>query len=112
MSMTARHENRKSRQTCQRCRDRRARFQYRGQVRADRDHSPSLPELRRASTLCFECYRSEGERQRAHKLSPLQAPMLWSPLGARPPLSEHELAHRRLMLDHLRRQSADESRVS
>jgi hypothetical protein len=51
--MTARHEDRKTRQMCERCRDRKARVQYRGHVRADRDHPPSLFELRRASTLCF-----------------------------------------------------------
>lgn len=44
--------------TCQRCRDRRALFQHAGRVRADRDH-----------TLCFECFRSERERQRAIQLA-------------------------------------------
>ena len=101
MSMTARHENRKSRQMCQRCQDRKARFQYRGEVRADRDHPPSLCELRRASTLCFECYRSERERQRARKDSWVQSPMLRSLSGVRPTLSDRELAHRRRMLEHL-----------
>ena len=90
MSMTARHESRKSRQMCQRCRDRKARFQYRGHVRADRDH-----------TLCFECYRSERDRQRAGKLSSIQAPMLQSPFDTRPPLLDHEIAHRRRILEHL-----------
>ena len=90
MSMTARHESRKSRQMCQRCRDRKARFQYRGQVRADRDHS-----------LCFECYRSERDRLRAGKLSSTRAPILSSPFGVRPSLSDRELAHRRRMLAHL-----------
>ena len=103
MSMTARHESRKSRQMCQRCRDRKARFRYRGEVRADHDHPPSLPELRRASTLCFECYRSERNRQRAHRLSPIEPSMLRSPFGARPPLSDHEVEHRRRMVAHLGR---------
>ena len=98
MSMTARHESRKSRQMCQRCRDRKARFQYRGCVRADRDH-----------TLCFECYRSERNRQRAGKLSSAQAPMLRSPFNTRSPLSNHDIAHRQRMLEHL---SATTSRVS
>jgi hypothetical protein len=98
MSMTARHENRKARQTCQQCRDRKARFQYRGHVRADRDH-----------TLCFECYRSERERQRAHTLARIELPMLRSPLGVRLPLSERQVTHRRRMLEHL---SATASRVS
>ena len=43
---------------CQSCRDRKARFRYRGIVRADRDH-----------TLCFECYRSERDRQRSRLLT-------------------------------------------
>jgi hypothetical protein len=90
MSMTARHESRKYRQMCQRCRDRKARFQYRGEVRADRDHS-----------LCFECYRSERNRQRAWKLPSIQGPMLRSPFDARPLLSDHKMAHRRRMLDYL-----------
>ena len=92
MSMTARHESRKSRQMCQRCRDRKARFRYRGEVRADHDH-----------TLCFECYRSERNRQRAHRLSPIEPSMLRSPFGARPPLSDHEVEHRRRMVAHLGR---------
>ena len=90
MSMTARHENRKAKQTCQRCRDRKARFQYRGEVRADRDH-----------TLCFECYRSERDRQRAYRLSVTEPAMLRSPFGVRATLSAREIAHRRRMLDHL-----------
>jgi hypothetical protein len=101
MSITARHENRKSRQICQQCQDRKARFQYRGEVRADRDRPPSLCELRRASTLCFECYRSKRERQRARKDSWAQSPMLRSLSGVGPTLSERELAHRRRMLEHL-----------
>ena len=45
------------RKLCQGCHERKARFQYRGIVRADRDH-----------TLCFECYRSERDRQRSRSL--------------------------------------------
>lgn len=43
---------------CQRCRDRKARFRYRGAVRADRDH-----------TLCFECFRREVNQARARRLA-------------------------------------------
>jgi hypothetical protein len=43
---------------CAACQERRARFRYRGEVRADRDH-----------TLCFECYRGEVNRARARRLS-------------------------------------------
>jgi hypothetical protein len=98
--MTARHENRKARQICDRCHNRKARFQYRGHVRADRDHP-----------LCFECYRSEHNRQRALRLSSVDLPMLRSPFGLRPELSDRELAHRRRMLDHLQRHSAGASRA-
>jgi hypothetical protein len=90
MSMTARHESRKSRQMCQQCRDRKARFQYRGHVKVDRDH-----------TLCFECYRSERERQRARRLFAIDPPMLRSPFGVGSALSAREIAHRRRMLEHL-----------
>ena len=90
MSTTAHHEIKKSRQMCQRCSDRKARFEYRGEVRADRDH-----------TLCFECYRSERDRQRAHRLSAIQSPMLRSLPGVAPTLTEHQIAHRRQMGAHL-----------
>jgi hypothetical protein len=93
--MTARHEDRKARQMCERCRDRKARFQYRGQVRADREH-----------TLCFECYRSERDRQHAHRLSAIDPSGLASPFGVRPALSDREIDHRRRMLAHLRRSVA------
>jgi hypothetical protein len=106
MSMTARHEDRKARQMCERCRDRKARFQYRGHVKVDRDHPPSLSELRRASTLCFECYRSERERQRAHRLFAIDPPMLRSPFGVRSALTGREIAHRRRMLEHLADEAA------
>ena len=58
MSFAAARVSKRSRQTCQSCLDRKARFRFRGFVRADRDH-----------TLCFECYRRERERQRAMRLS-------------------------------------------
>ena len=43
---------------CAACRSHRALFKYRGEVRADRDHN-----------LCFRCYRSELNRQRARRLA-------------------------------------------
>ena len=46
------------RHQCSVCRSRRALFQYRGEVRADRDHN-----------LCFQCFRSELNRQRARRLA-------------------------------------------
>ena len=49
---------RSSRHTCRGCGVHRARFRYRGEIRADRDHN-----------LCFQCFRSEVNRQRARRLS-------------------------------------------
>ena len=46
-----------SRHLCLGCRSQRARFRYRGRVRADRDH-----------TLCFRCYRSMCNRLRAERM--------------------------------------------
>ena len=45
------------RHLCTSCGVHRARYQYRGFVRADRDH-----------TMCFRCFRTERERQRARLL--------------------------------------------
>ena len=83
---------------CAACQERKARFRYRGEVRADRDH-----------TLCFECYRAEINRARARRM---REPML--PLTAVSPLGHpdagrgrivdaRQIAHRHLMLEHLRR---------
>jgi hypothetical protein len=43
---------------CLGCGERRARFQYRGVVKADHDH-----------TLCFECFRAERNRLRPSTMS-------------------------------------------
>jgi hypothetical protein len=48
------HRGVAGRHLCRGCQAHRARFQYRGQVRADRDH-----------TLCFRCFRAELNRLRA-----------------------------------------------
>ena len=45
---------------CAACQERKARFRYRGEVRADPDH-----------TLCFECHRGEVNRARARRLTEL-----------------------------------------
>ena len=58
--MSRNEHNRQSkrfRTLCAACQERKARFKYRRQVRADRDH-----------TLCFECHRAEVNRARAHRL--------------------------------------------
>jgi len=55
--------NRHQRHVCRQCLRNRARFRYRGEVKADRDH-----------TLCFRCYRSELEKARARRLREIGAP--------------------------------------
>jgi hypothetical protein len=92
MSLAAAHLSKRSRSSCQSCRDRKALFNRRGSVRADRDH-----------TLCFECYRRERERQRAQRLVPAPAVSLLR-ASAGGPLGVHQLAHREAMLVHLTQQ--------
>lgn len=93
-----------ARALCAACRTRKARFKYRGEVRADREH-----------TLCFECYRAEVNRARARRLN--QSPTLRPSASltghhgspGRWPRNDGQIAHRQRMLDHLRRQSAQAS---
>jgi hypothetical protein len=59
----ARRLHRHQRHVCRQCRSHPARFRYRGEVRADRDH-----------TLCFRCYRAEVNRARARRLSEVTLP--------------------------------------
>jgi hypothetical protein len=89
------------RTVCAVCQERKARFRYRGEVRADRDH-----------TLCFECYRGEINRARARRLTEaVTVPRMWPPFG-RPQsvspsgLNDRQIAHRQRMLDHLQSASA------
>ena len=92
MSSTAFEQSKETRRRCQSCQERKARFRYRGVVKADRDH-----------TLCFECYRAERERRRAQLLTPgpsEQTPVPEAPL--RPALNARRVAHRLQMLRHLR----------
>ena len=73
--------DRQERHACLKCRTQRARFRYRGQVRADRDH-----------TLCFRCFRAEVNRARARRLnevpipSPLKMSMDWKRVRENTPL--------------------------
>lgn len=97
MSFTPVHEPRRARHTCQSCQDRKARFSYRGAVKADRDH-----------TLCFECFRRERERQRARWLadkpeSSTHAVTVPGRAGVR--LTGQQAEHRRAMLANLSRQA-------
>jgi hypothetical protein len=93
MSETAMKHAREQRRLCEQCRDRKAKFQYRGSVRADRDH-----------TLCFQCFRAQREHDRAVALSAgREAPPLVSPFGAPRPLTARQTAHRQVMLEHFER---------
>jgi hypothetical protein len=84
---------------CQACRERKARFQYRGVVKADRTH-----------TLCFACFRSERDRQRARGLAAsarngaqtAERQRILAPLGATATvMTPAQRAHRARMLAHL-----------
>jgi hypothetical protein len=93
-----RRRSKRLERSCAACRQRKARFSSRNEVRADRDH-----------TLCFECYRREINRARARRLSDPATPLRVRPpigyqesVGSRS-LNERQLAHRRLMLVHLKR---------
>jgi hypothetical protein len=96
MSFSAADASRSHRKSCQSCQTRKARFRYRGVVRADRDH-----------TLCFECFRAERDRRRAQVLIDVARPQLprmplpGAPLFGTTSVSERKLAHRRAMLAHL-----------
>jgi hypothetical protein len=71
---------------CVACEERRAKFSYRGRVRADRDH-----------VLCFQCHRAAMNRARARQLQPRL------PFGSAAELTPGQAAHRERMLAHLGR---------
>jgi hypothetical protein len=90
MSEAAFTQSKEVRRRCQSCEERKARFRFRGQVKADRDH-----------TLCFECYRAARDRRRAEVLADVRPPRpLVSPFPAQHELSAREIDHRRRMLVH------------
>ena len=94
MSFCRRRNRRRIAKNCQSCQERKARFRYRGVVRADRDH-----------TLCFECYRAERDRRRARLLVEAdRRPSVPSPFAGAATPSERRVAHRRAMLAHFERQ--------
>ena len=102
MSSSERHRRaRRFRTLCAACQERKARFRYRGEVRADRDH-----------TLCFECYRAEINRARARRLrEPATMPVMRSlsspqDLVGSPGPDARRIVHRQRMLDHLQRASS------
>ncbi len=95
MSFSAAHESKLCRKNCQSCQARKARFRYRGAVRADRDH-----------TLCFECFRAERHRRPAPHVAQAEedpqasASSLFTGSSG---LSDRSVAHRRAMLAHCER---------
>lgn len=58
MNAAIRRFRRLPRHTCRPCAQHPAKFRYRSEVRADRDHE-----------LCFQCFRAEVNRQRAWRLT-------------------------------------------
>jgi len=103
MSFAAANESKHARQTCHSCRDRPPSQERFG---AASDHQPSLYEPRRGTVLCFECCRSELNRQRAERPearpSTLPLPPFFSEARQ---LTAPEVAHRRQMLGFLQRAS-------
>ena len=96
MSFSVAHESKLSRKACQSCHGRKAKFRYRGAVRADRDH-----------TLCFECFRAERDRRRARLFAEAEDERprsISSPFSGASSLSDREIAHRRAMLANCERQ--------
>ena len=75
MSSSERHRRlKRMRILCAACQERKARFRYRGEVRADPDH-----------TLCFERHRGEVNRARARRLTELaHTSQLQHPLAVAP----------------------------
>jgi hypothetical protein len=51
--------------------------------------------------LCFECFKAGMERTRARQAAWTQRDLPFERVEPKRKLSEHELAHRRRMLDHL-----------
>ena len=91
MSQAAFARTKESRRLCQACRDRKARFRYRGVVKAHRDH-----------TLCFACFRAERDRRRACLLATVPSPSSSVRLlDSRRTLTARDIEHRQRMLGYL-----------
>jgi len=87
-----RRQSKRVRTLCAVCQERKARFRYRGEVRADRDH-----------TLCFECYRGQVNRARVRRLIDAAVmPAVRSPFGSSV-LDPRQIAHCNRILEHLQR---------
>ncbi len=91
MSQTAVHESKNARRLCETCRERKARFRFRGVVKANKNH-----------TLCFACFRSERDRRRAGMLNEVERPRLApTPAAPRRSLTAAQISHRQRMMAHL-----------
>ena len=90
MSEAAHSQSKEVRRRCESCEQRKARFRFRGVVKADRDH-----------TLCFECFRAERERRRAQLLAEVPRAAAITFIPGRPSLTPRQFLHRRQMLEHL-----------
>ena len=90
MSQTAAHESKDARRLCETCQERKARFLFRGVVKANRDH-----------TLCFECFRSERDRRRAGMLAEGDRSRPMPALLAAHTPTAARTTHRQRMLSHL-----------
>jgi hypothetical protein len=90
MSEAAYELSKELRRRCRSCAERKARFRYRGVVKADRDHS-----------LCFECFRSERDRRRARALAEIQTTRQLSLHFSPTTLTQRATEHRRRMLAYL-----------
>jgi hypothetical protein len=51
--------------------------------------------------LCFECFKAGMAHTRARQAAWTQRELPFERVEPRPPLSDHEVAHRRRMLEHL-----------
>ena len=99
MSFAGAPESNRARQACLSCRDRPPSHERFG---APSDHQPSPYEPRRGAVLCFECYRSELNRQRAKRPEAVSSTLPLPPFFSETrQLTGAEITHRRQMLGFL-----------
>ncbi len=97
MSFAATPESKRVRRTCHSCCP-----PSQERLGARSDYQPSLYQPRRGIVLCFECYRSELNRQRAERPEAVYSTSLLPPFFAEArQLTPAEVAHRRQMLGFL-----------
>jgi hypothetical protein len=97
----SRRQHRDERRLCASCQERKAKYQYRRHVRADRQH-----------VLCFQCFRSAREQMRARQLAMLpfdregEGADSATATARSAPLSPSQIRHRREMLAFLESDAA------